>query len=289
MDVSSDSQNEKETNKNNIFIINENQNEMIKIACYNNFKENNLTTADDEINDETDRYFQKGNQFTPNEEKKTYVSSVEIKAFQNPIQGVFHLFHPWSQLYNYNSIYSKKKTFNTNYQAADDEDSPPHDLENRDDNIRKKIKTHMSRVIILNFNEKLTPINIKFFPFSQCEVTNVAIKENKKILNMTLKEMILNRPFDYINEKEGKKEKDIKKWEINKKNLEHLEDIKSKYIYKALDLENILNMKMKDIYKEYLSSDEFQKSIEELREEGYYFEYIQKYIQVAHKVIDYYN
>ena len=71
--------------------------------------------------------------------------------------------------------------------------------------------------------------------------------------------------------------------------MEDLEDIRHQDIYNSLDLENILNMKMKDIYKEYLSSDEFQKSIQKLRKRGYGFEYIQKYYQVAHKVIDYYN
>ena len=289
MDISSDSQNEKETNKNNMFIINENPDEDEILPAYKEiFAQTNQIMEDDELKNEANLYFQDGNQFTENKEKQMFVSSVETKAFQNQIKEVFHLFHPWSQSYNNDFIYSKKKTFNTNYQASDNEDSPLHDLKNRDDNIRKKIKTYLSRVIILNINERLTPINIKFFHFSQCEVTNVAIKENKKILNMTLKEMILNRPFDYINQKERKKEKDIKKWEINKKNLEYLEDIKSQDIYKALNLENILNMKMRDIYKEYLSSDEFQKSIQKLKEK-YDFGYIQKYYQLAHQVIDYYN
>ena len=48
-------------------------------------------------------------------------------------------------------------------------------------------------------------------------------------------------------------------------------------------------MKMKDIYKEYLASDEFQKSIEELIAEGKYYEYIHNYIEVAKNVLRFYN
>ena len=46
---------------------------------------------------------------------------------------------------------------------------------------------------------------------------------------------------------------------------------------------------MKDLYNEYLASDEFQKSIEELRDEGNYFEYIKNYISAAKNFNKYYE
>ena len=100
MDFSSDSQNEKETNKNNFFIINENQDEVVFPTAFKKvFLETKQITEDDELNDEVNGqiYFQNDNKFIQNEENQTYVSSVEIKAFQNPIKGVFHLFHLGTQ------------------------------------------------------------------------------------------------------------------------------------------------------------------------------------------------
>ena len=85
------------------------------------------------------------------------------------------------------------------------------------------------------------------------------------------------------------KQKHILNWEKNKAILDYLEKEENQELYKRLDFENILNLKMKDLYNEYLASDEFQKSIEELRDEGNYFEYIKNYISVAKNFNKYYD
>ena len=104
---------------------------------------------------------------------------------------------------------------------------------------------------------------------------------------MTLKEFILYRPFDIYPQKKGKKEKDIENWKKNKELLEFLEN--NKDICIKFNLDNILNTSMKDIYKEYLISDEFQKSIEKLKDEGNYYEYIKNYMKTAKNLVDYYS
>ena len=272
------------------------QNEEEFTVAYNNCfsGEGQLTSEDDLKEEETKKqvYFHDENQFTQNEEKKTTVSSFPKVQIQNQIKGVFHLFHPWSQEYNYDSFYSKKIFFNTNNRqnSSENKDFDPHKRKNMPDNMRKRIKSDCLSRIIFNLNDLLKQygLNLEFCFFAQCEVANVAKAENNKILNMTLKEMFLNKPFEYL-QKNGIRERDILNWTNNKEILDYLEKDENTDIYKKLNLENILNLKMKDLYNEYLASDEFQKSIEELRDEGNYYEYIKNYISVAKDVNKFYS
>ena len=55
------------------------------------------------------------------------------------------------------------------------------------------------------------------------------------------------------------------------------------------NIDKILNMKMKDIYKEYLDSDEFQQSIEKLRRKRKNYDYIHDYLIIAKNVLKYYG
>ena len=226
--------------------------------------------------------------------KKTTVSSSssEKDPIQNHIKGVFYLFHPWTKEYNYDSFYSKKLFFiiNNISNTSENKDSDPHKRKNMPDNMRKRIKSdYLSKIIIiLNESLKHHGLKLEFCLFAQCEVSNVAKAENNKVLNMTLKEMILHKPFE-DSKKYGVKQKHILNWEKNKAILDYLEKEENQELYKRLDFENILNLKMKDLYNEYLASDEFQKSIEELRDEGNYFEYIKNYISVAKNFNKYYD
>ena len=46
---------------------------------------------------------------------------------------------------------------------------------------------------------------------------------------------------------------------------------------------------MKDIYKQYLVSEVFQKSIEELRGEGKYYDFIHDYLTLVKNLLKYYE
>ena len=280
MEISSDSQSEKEFPKNdfNIEEIYPNDEQFLK-AAKNVFCEYTNPISEDELNEETLYFLPKNNLFLEKENKNLYVLNDDYNI-QNHIKGVFQLFHKWSQEYNYNQLYSKDLVFKINNQE-------PQKRKNMADNMRKRIKSDFCDKILKNLNAMLEPLNLKFCNLSQSEITNVAKEENGKVLKMTLKEFILYRPFDIFPQKEGKKEKDIANWEKNKKILEFLEN--NQDIYKKLNLENILNTEMKDLYNEYLASDEFQKSIEELKDEGNYFEYIKNYMITAKNVVDFYN
>ena len=104
---------------------------------------------------------------------------------------------------------------------------------------------------------------------------------NKKRMKMTLRELLLDESFKKSN---NKKDKDSSNWDNNKKILDYLDSTKD-----CAEIKNILEMKLKDIYNEYLKSDEFQKSIQELIQDGRYYDYIRNYIEVAKNFVDYYS
>lgn len=190
----------------------------------------------------------------------------------------FKLFNKWSNNYNNFDKYSKKCIFDLNSGSRKRVDMP--------DNMRKKIYTNTFRNIIKDLNQKLSkkkdwPQKLNFCSLSQNIIANVAKSENKKRMKMTLKELILDKSF---NDSDSKKDKDIASWNNNRKIIAILQSTKNNE-----DIQQILEMKIKDIFSEYLKSDEFQKSIEELKQDGRYFEYIHNYIKVAKNFVEYYS
>jgi hypothetical protein len=109
----------------------------------------------------------------------------------------------------------------------------------------------------------------------------VAKSENKTRMTMTLRELILDESYKKVS---NKKDKDSTSWDNNKKILDYLDTNKD-----CSEIKNILEMKLKDIYNEYLQSDEFQKSIQELVQDGRYYGYIHDYIEVAKNFVEYYS
>ena len=135
------------------------------------------------------------------------------------------------------------------------------------DDMRKRIKSNFYKQLKKKLNDKLREINIfnQNFAFSQSMIINVAKIENKKNLDMSLKEILLK---EYKNDFTTKKNKDI----INK------------YIKKDDPIDNILKIQLKFLYNEYLHSEQFNESINKLSEEENY-DYIHNYIKVAEKFI----
>ena len=152
-----------------------------------------------------------------------------------------------------------------------------------EDMIRKRIKSDFYRVIRKNLNSKINSKDInlkKSFDFPQTMITNVSKNHCEKNLNMTLKEILI---FYYKTDNQ----------EINSINLMISENNKSIILLlenkKIDELENIFSMKIVDLYNEYTKSKQFHESILELKKEGNYFDYIKKYIEVAEKLVNYYQ
>ena len=177
------------------------------------------------------------------------------------------------------------------------------------DIMRKRIKSNLYKEvkIILNSHlrsKKIKEISIlkKLFDWPQSIITNVTKKENKCNLRKTLEQMLSNgglEPYNKSKKITNPTEKFliVEKLESKTKNgisnLNILEN--NKIIINILRNNNIncfdktFNMTMEEIYKDYLKSDRFEKSIEELIKEGNNYEYIQNYINAAGDILRYYN
>ena len=132
------------------------------------------------------------------------------------------------------------------------------------DMIRKKILGKFLKEILLQF-QKLYPEENdkikKLFKFDKKYKENISIRKYKKIFEYTLEEFLGENCYD-----------------------------KYKEIFNELKLNtSIFSRKMKDLYLEYLDSQQFEESIMKLKEEGELFDYIHQYINIANNIINYYE
>ena len=150
-----------------------------------------------------------------------------------------------------------------------------------EDNIRKKFKGYVFKWIKPKLNIELTKYNIPYeFDFSQSMTTNVSIQENKKFLNMTVKELLLDE-YEY-EKNEDKKDYNIRNTKKNKEIIQFLKDKNSKNIV------TILEKNLKDVYIEFIESYSFKKTIKKLGKK-FDNQYITKYIEVSKNFVNYYE
>ena len=154
------------------------------------------------------------------------------------------------------------------------------------DEIRKKIKSRffkdlrkfINKLFIENDIEK----KLEFLP--QDFISNISKPENKSMLDKTLEQIILENSDDN-SENDNNEDK-------NKNNLILLDFLKEKENqnkYKIRKIYNIFNTKIRELFNEYLKSDEFEQSIIRLKEEGNYSEYIKDYIIKAEEFVNYFS
>ena len=148
------------------------------------------------------------------------------------------------------------------------------------DNIRRKIKRgFFNLALIKKLNEKLKRIgsNIYLKKFPQNFVSDVNQKRNKEIFGMTLGEIFCKKELYLRENKEG-----LNNYLNNLKVIEK-EEVKNK------EFKKILNKPIRELYEEYLNSDEFKViEINRLKEKKMEDEYIEKYIIIARYLISFF-
>lgn len=149
------------------------------------------------------------------------------------------------------------------------------------DNIRRKIKRgFFNHALIRELNDKLKSFKIKnyFEKFPKHFVDDVNRKRNKDILNLTLKEIF------------EKKELYLFKNNVSLNNyFYNLKIIQSEDIKENEELKKIFNKTFRELYEEYLVSDEFKiDEINRLKKENG-DEYISKYIALAKNLIEFFS
>jgi hypothetical protein len=115
--------------------------------------------------------------------------------------------------------------------------------------------------------------------FPQNFVSDISQKRNKEIVNLTLKEIF------------EKKELYKQENEIGFDNyLHNLKVIQSEIIKENSEFKKILNKTFRELYEEYINSDEFKiGEIGRLKEHKMEDDYIKKYIYLSRELIDFFN
>ena len=157
----------------------------------------------------------------------------------------------------------------------------------KSDDIRKKIKSNCHKIIknIINENLKNAGSEELFGFLPQSFLGNVSKIFNKRYMNSTYEDLL---SIDFSkNEKSFNLEIDKKNYNKNVKVLNYLE--KNPEISKISGFYRIKNMKYKDLLNSYFLSNEFENTIDMLKNKNETPEYINEYIFLAKKYINYFS
>ena len=219
----------------------------------------------------------------------------------------FVLFHPWKNIENLNQIeenlLKEEKKLNNNRFKISKVTSrktkrklkAKKKRKEKPDDIRKKIKSRFLKAIKIRINQLLKSAKSKlFFDYlPQCFICSISKEKNKPFINMTFKELFSQKFYeeDKKVDKTGKewqikRNRDKKKYDNNVKVLRYLEKNQDICIKSTFNI--IGNITFKDMFNEYLKSEEFEKEIEKLKTENNTDNYINDYIIKAHKFVNYF-
>ena len=170
-----------------------------------------------------------------------------------------------------------KKYKNLNFNTWKDEKSRKEAA----DNIRKKIKSRFFKSLKNCINQEIEKkgINKKMEYLPQNFISNISKEEIKLMLDKTLKEIINIYCIERNDEKSEK----------NLNLLKYLEVQKEKNNDKINKIYKIFQTKIKNLFNEYIHSEEFEQSLVKLKEEGNYFDYIKSYINEANNFINFFS
>ena len=220
-----------------------------------------------------------------NKEKQKLEPIAQIKELSdNKKKGIFKIIYPEKV-----SLFTNMDN-NFEFKEEVDENKTEDNLfirkkmprkENKD-NIRRKIKrSFFNKYVIpkLNMILKNNGSNLYFMRLPQSFVSDICIKNNKKVINMTLSEIFLNEEININNTN-----KDLTNYFHNLKVINNM-DIKENK-----EFQKILNMKFYELFNEYLNSVEFQiDEINRLKKKKFENSFISRYISISRNFIDFFS
>ena len=220
-----------------------------------------------------------------NKEKQKLEPIAQIKELSdNKKKGIFKIIYPEKV-----SLFTNMDN-NFEFKEEVDENKTEDNLfirkkmprkENKD-NIRRKIKrSFFNKYVItkLNMILKNNGSNLYFMRLPQSFVSDICIKNNKKVINMTLSEIFLNEEININNTN-----KDLTNYFHNLKVINNM-DIKENK-----EFQKILNMKFYELFNEYLNSVEFQiDEINRLKKKKFENNFINRYISISKNFIDFFS
>jgi len=220
----------------------------------------------------------------------------------------YNLFHPGGivDYFKYikdeirkESLNAKKKKVKFNIYINNKKKKKSKDTKKRKDkpdNIRKKIKSRFLKILKTRINEKLKSAKSEelFDNLPQCFISNISKDGNKFILDMTIKDLLTKNFFEDGNSNDNsekvfiqkKRNPNKDKYEKNQKVLEYLD--RNSNISKNSNFNVISKLTFREIFKEYLKSEEFEKDILKLKDKDSE-RYIKDYIIKAYDFLDYFS
>ena len=243
-------------------------------------KEKNIIELEDD--------FPKSTDFTSNNEENNFKSSFFKEEEDEKFFG--SLISKDGDLESFKGLFigEKKAIFKVIYPIRDKSFLKRKTLakgrshDDRLDNIRVRIKrTFFNYILLTKLNENLKRIgsNKYFQKFPQHLVSDIDRKRNKEIFGLTLRKFIEN---EELNCKEKKN---------NLGNYNHnLDVLKDNKVKNNLEFQKIIDKTIKQLYEEYINSDEFQ--INEINRFKYVKkendEYIKTYKEVSKKLLEFF-
>ena len=164
-----------------------------------------------------------------------------------------------------------------------------HKRKYKPDDIRKKIKARFHKSIKNIINDNLRKAGSKkLFTFlPQVFISSISREKNRRVLNMTFRELLQSNFVNDIDEKKYKNRNvDYAKYKKNLSVLEYLD--KNPEICKNSGFDLIGKMKYCDLLNEYFQSDEFERAIFKLREENEDEDYIKEYMNKSKNYVKFF-
>ena len=190
--------------------------------------------------------------------------------------------------------FKKFKICHIEYQKNPDENGKSlnklkHKRKYKPDDIRKKIKARFHKSIKNIINDNLRKAGSKkLFTFlPQVFISSISREKNRRVLNMTFRELLQSNFVNDVDEKKYKNRNvDYAKYKKNLSVLEYLD--KNPEICKNSGFDLISKMKYCDLLNEYFQSDEFERAIFKLREENEDEDYIKEYMNKSKNYVKFF-
>ena len=190
------------------------------------------------------------------------LTNSSLKESRKKIKKIFDVIYPEKSNFDFNRSENTKRIIFIKRRRRD-----------KKDNILQKIKRAFFNNYLYNRINNLLKIGKKshkfFYRFSKKFIIDMVKKNNKKLLDMTLRQIIENES------KEG-----------NKQNLNVLSSLKEE---KNDKLEELLNSKYRDIFEAYINSKEFDNEIIQLKAKDMTDSYIKNYIYLSKNFIKFFE
>ena len=209
----------------------------------------------------------------------------DLEVFKNILctekKAIFEFVYPKGEtLFNVIEINSKKdsnKCFLRRKRMPDGRSN-----KDRLDNIRVRIKRGFFNYALLeklNENLKMIGSNKYFQKFPQHLVSDVDRRRNKELFSLALKDFFENKKLNF-----NEKNNDCRNYNHN------LDVLKDNKVKNNLEFKKILKKTIKQLYEEYINSDEFKineiNRLKNVKKED--DEYIKTYIEVSENLIEFF-